>query len=247
MNPLRTPGTIGRRETDRLLDGYRPVNPAHIRLADLLAAAAGPAQPSELAGQHFAVRRFGEAHRPHRSTPSRRRIGTAVTAAAAAALLGGTAYAAGSGQLPDSLQRPAHDLLSVVGVPAPHRPPTPPASAAPLASPPFGTHPNGPPAGPSPLTASPARGRLIELCRVWQAFEVDSSGRPVTADERHLLGDAAGGNGAKEIDAFCENLIGPLPTRSADNGTPGNPGSPGPSGHKPSHPVKSPNTPQDLG
>ena len=82
---------------------------------------------------------------------------------------------------------------------------------------------------------------------MWQAFELDSSGRPVTADERRLLGDAAGGNGAKEIDSFCANLIGPLPTRSADNATPGNPGNPGPGGHKPSHPAKPSNTGQDVG
>jgi hypothetical protein len=217
--PFRGRHEISRRDAELLLDRAHSSPSA---LADLLAAAAGPPLPHETKGERAAVRRFSQAygapvptksrHRPHR-------VAALLTASAAAVLLGGTAYAAGSGHLPDSLQRTAHDLFSAVGVPAPDHP-----SASP--SPSRSARVTSPSAGPSP---SPTL--LRELCGTWRTFENDPQSRPLTPDEKHRLGDAAGGNGKRQIDEFCAGLLGPAPSPSASDAVgrdkPGNP-SPGP-------------------
>jgi hypothetical protein len=107
--------SIQRRRTDRaaaerLLRGT-PTAPATgpEPLASLLAAAAAPGRPDELAGEHAAVVAFRMAHRPPATQPrSRSMIRTAVgkvlTAKAAAVLaattIGGVAVAASTGNLP---------------------------------------------------------------------------------------------------------------------------------------------------
>jgi hypothetical protein len=225
-NPFRGRPEISRREAELLLD-RASVNPSHRGLADLLSAAAGPALPHETKGERAAIRRFRQSYGA--SLRSRRRparIGALVTAAAAAVLLGGTAYAAGSGHLPSSLQRTAHDWFSAVGVPAP----SPASSPSPTRRP-----------SPSP-SPSPSSFVLRELCVAWQAFENDPHSGPLTEEEHHRLGEAAGSNGKKEIDTFCASLLSPAASPAAPSaGDPphGPPGGP-PGQNKPSKPVPGP-------
>jgi hypothetical protein len=225
-NPISGHPEISRREADLLLDRASS-NPAHRGLADLLSAAAGPPMPHETKGERAAVRRFRQSYRAS-LRPRRRpaRIGAVVTAAAAAVLLGSTAYAASSGHLPEPLQRTAHDWFSGVGVPAPPSPSVSPSRSR-AASP-----------SPSP-SSSPSL--LRELCVAWQAFENDPHAPQLTAEEHHTLGEAAGSNGKKQIDAFCAGLLSPSESPSAPppptaggppNGPPGGP----PGQNKPSKP-----------
>ncbi len=232
-NPFRGRPEIGRRDADRLLDRDQPVDPAHRAIADLLTAAAGRPLPHETKGERAAVRRFRQAYAASARTTSRRhprRVGALVTATAAAMLVGGTAYAGWGGHLPESLQRTAHDWFSVVGVPAPDQSRSPsPAPDQPSPSPSSAQEPGSP-------SVVPSASVLRDVCLAWQAIENDPRARPITADERHQLGDAAGSNGKKQIDDFCERLLAPSPaattTPTTGRDKPGNP-SPGP---KKSHP-----------
>jgi hypothetical protein len=223
---------ISRRDAERLLDREPPLDASHLPVADLLAAAAGPALPAELADERTAVGQYQQAYRVLTPAPGRhrfrRRLGLAVTATAAVLLVGGTAYATGSGRLPEPLQRAAHDWLSGAGVPAPAPSPT----AHPQAS--VRVRPNPEPSLVAP-TGDPA---LIGLCRSWQAFQADPHAGPVTGDERRRLADAAGGE--QQIDDFCQRLLSPGAAPTTSSGKPGNPspGNPNPGGHKPSHPPK---------
>jgi len=227
--PFRGRHEISRRDAELLLD--RAGGSAHPALADLLNAAAGPALPHETKGERAAVRRFRQAYGASLRASRRRphRIGALLTATAAAVLLGGTAYAAGSGHLPDSLQRTAHDWFSGVGVPAPeHTSPSAPPSPGPSPSPSQSPSPSLSRVAPG-VPPSPALVR--DLCVAWQTFENDPRSRPLTAEERHLLGEAAGGNGKKQIDDFCAGVLGPAAPPSAkdppDHPKPSKPG-PGP-------------------
>jgi hypothetical protein len=108
----------------------QPVGPDLRDLRRLLAAAAAPPRPGELAGERAAVEGF---RRQYRRPVQRRRRRVAVAlrrtvvvkAATGAVVLfvGGTALAAGTGSLPDPAQQSAHDFL---GVPPPrHHDPGP--------------------------------------------------------------------------------------------------------------------------
>jgi hypothetical protein len=246
--PFRSRPEIGRREAERLLDGDETVNPALAGVADLLAAAAGPPLPHETRGERAAVDRFRQAYVAAARARSRRRsrrLAVAVSAAAVVAVLGGTAYAAHSGRLPDPLQRTAHDLLSPVGVPAPDQP-------APSRSPSHGPSPSPAPSSRTGSAAAdhgsvgPSAGAstLRGLCQLWRAAEQDPHARPITNDDRRVLGEAAGGDGRKQIDDYCVLLIGPAPSPTTTapkpgNPSPGNPGQGNPSPDtKPTHPVK---------
>lgn len=224
--PFRGRHEISRRDADRLLD-RSVVDPTHRAVADLLAAAAGPALPHETKGERAAVRRYRQAYAASTRPVSRRRrnprrVGALVTVTATAMLLGGTAYAARSGQLPDPLQRTAHGWFAgVVPAPSPSSVPSPSSSPSlsPSLSSPSGVH--------SPLV-------LRDLCVAWQAVENDPRLPPITADDRRALGDAAGGNGKKQIDEFCARLLGPSPSPAVPPSAKGKPGNPSP-GVKKSH------------
>jgi hypothetical protein len=235
-NPLRPRGHIGRRDAERLLDRREPVRPVHAGVAALLVAAAGPPLPHETRGERAAVDRFRQTYgsADRRRPPRRRhRIVAVLAASTVAVLLGGTAYAAHTGHLPDPLQRAAHDFLSAVGVPAPDTPsptPGPSASPSPSPSPSAGT-------GPGPAEPSPSVARLRGLCQVWRAAEQDPHAPPITNNDRRVLGSAAGGDGRKQIDDYCARLIDPTPAAPATPSTTPKPGNPSP-GTKPTHPVK---------
>jgi hypothetical protein len=63
--------------------------------------------------------------------------------------------------------------------------------------------------------------------------EKDPRARPITPDERHALGDAAGSNGKKQIDAFCGQLLGPSPSAAVAPSERVKPGNPSPGVKKP--------------
>jgi hypothetical protein len=56
-------GRISRKDAERLLD-RRPTRDAHRGVADMLASAAAPARPAELAGEREAVAAFRREHPP---------------------------------------------------------------------------------------------------------------------------------------------------------------------------------------
>lgn len=210
----RTP-RIDRRTAERLLAGEGD-GPDHAELSRLLSAAASPAHPGELAGEADALAAFRAAHRAagpattpaSRAGSGRRLLAIKVAALAAVLLTGGTAFTAGTGRLPDPLQRRAHDAFSAVGVPNPDPEPaatratgTPPAPPTPAtAAPPATTA----PADPSP--AAPARAELVTLCRAWLAAEADPAlDRPTGRDLASLVRAA---HGRPRITDYCGRLVG---------------------------------------
>ncbi|GGM80143.1 hypothetical protein ACFFX1_33835 [Dactylosporangium sucinum] len=187
-------------------------------VASLLAAAAAPGRPHELAGEDAAVagyrRAYGAAAPPRRRE---RRLAVLAVATVLGVSFGSAAYAAGTGRLPDPIQRTVHELLS--GVPAPER-----------------DEPSRP--APSQGRPSPTPADLVAPCRAWEAFRADPHAPPVTGADRRTLATVIGGEHA--ITEYCRTLLGG-PSPSAPTGPaekpstkPGNP-SPGvPNGKKPS-------------
>jgi hypothetical protein len=228
---MRTARTrrIGRHEAERLLAG-QPTDPDHPGLRRLLAAAAAPARPDELAGEGAILAEFAQAHRTRTSAnPARRRhaarlrIGRTaakVTVGCVLVAAGGTAFAAETGALPDVLQRHAHELFSALGVPAP-------ASS--------GTQRGGRPSTPadrSPTgtnrTPSPAGTKAVELCQAWDAARKDPHGKAMAAERLRELLEVAGGE--RSVPTFCANVL----AKAGSDGTPSEAPEPGPA--TPSHP-----------
>lgn len=184
---------------EHLLDGGRP-SPAPDRLADLLAAAAAPARPDELAGEPAAMVAFRQA-RLIADAPTQRRqsvlklalakmltvkVGVA-TAATAATLAGGAALAA-TGTLPN----PASGLGAA-----------PPATPAADHAADRNSGPGEGPAGPAQAAASPSPS-LVGLCEAYLAGAGDNPGRALETPAMRALIDAAGGE--EEVEDFCADL-----------------------------------------
>lgn len=190
------------------------------RLGELLSAAAAPGRRHELRGEPDAVATFRQEYRPRIARPRKRRIFAVAVAAVLAAGVGGTAFAANTGRLPDPVQtwfdkhtdlKPDHhDQEPVSTMSAPQTPRPPRASAATSAA-----------AGPTPP----------EACRAWVARRTDSHARPVTGDERKALSLLAGGERA--IDAYCDRLLGLAPSSSAAAPPSGKNGNSGGNGKSP--------------
>jgi hypothetical protein len=238
------------REAEHLLTGP-PAGPDLRGLGRLLAAAAAPARPGELAGERAAVEGFRRAYRRSAERRRRRPVVVAlrrtvvVKAATGAVVLfvGGTALAAGTGSLPDPAQQSAHDFL---GVPAPHHrepanrsddgrhQPGTPAGQAP--SSPAATTP-GAPAGAPPSTP-PASPDLAQLCRTYlAALGAHHEPDPAVRDQ---LATAAGK--PNRIVPYCDHLLGITPPAGngpGDNGN-GNGGNGGGNDGKPKHKSKDP-------
>ncbi|TDD34383.1 hypothetical protein E1287_16630 [Actinomadura sp. KC06] len=101
MSDHHQPGSLDRRAAERLLDGAYD----HARLHALLAAAAAPGRPEELAGEDAAVAAFTAAPRPEsrsRTAALRRFLTVKALAVVGGSLIltGGAAYATITGQLP---------------------------------------------------------------------------------------------------------------------------------------------------
>jgi hypothetical protein len=187
-------------------------------LAALLAAAAAPPLPAELAGEGRAVADFLRVRRqalPRRDgvggSVARRRISRAVTAKAAAAaavlLVGGSAFATESGRLPAGTQQRVHDALPFLAPPARSRA-TQGTSATGPGQGPVTTSPSPsalPPASPFPAT-SPNSARLASLCRAWRdAGTGGPHATPMpTADLAELVA-AAGSD--QHLASFCAHVL----------------------------------------
>lgn len=230
-------GRISRREAARLLD-RTPAADAHPGLADLFAAATAPARQGELTGERAAVAAFRREYRRAGPDTTRGRAGRGtaprgsrtrrvVTAALATvvALVGGTAYAAGAGRLPDPVQRQLHEALAGVGVP----PPDPRDTSTPVP---------GSASAPAPSGTTPGDTRLLGLCRAWQNARATPGAPQPRPDEKRALAEAAGG--PNRIEEFCAALVATAPGATPATSTPaipspvtttpGKPGNPDPGG-----------------
>ncbi|SCF11002.1 hypothetical protein GA0070607_5650 [Micromonospora coriariae] len=178
-------------------------------LARLLAAAAGPARPGELAGEEAALAAF-RADRANQAPtvagrPHRRRLTTSAVAwmgALAATATAGAAFAAVTlDRAPDPVpvtpsSNPSPTPSDVETAPSGDRtaspgrstPPTPSATSTPSA---IGT--------PSPAD------QLRGLCRAWQAKKPEQRDRALRTQAFQELVTAAGGAG--EVEAYCQRLV----------------------------------------
>ncbi|MFF5230777.1 hypothetical protein [Dactylosporangium sp. NPDC000521] len=230
---------------ERLLTLREPAAEQHAGVAALLVAAAGPALPAELTGEDDTVREFRLAYR---RTWRRRRNALIACAAAAVVSLGGTAYAASGGPLPDPVRRTVESLFGddPAGAPATRSPASPPGSTAAASTP-------TPARAPSPEATGPSAARIAELCRAWQASRNDPKAPPVTGEDRRTLAHAAKSDTG--INDFCRGVLGPTsapstpaasqPGAEGSDATPSTveasrPGTVKPSAAKPSrtHPAK---------
>ncbi|MEV1111992.1 hypothetical protein AB0I95_25605 [Micromonospora sp. NPDC049751] len=221
MNPHRR---AGRAETERLLDAARidtapppdiaDPGAAGVRqsgaspdsgaepLARLLAAAAGPARPAELAGEEAALAAFRAARAVPAPAVARRprrlRLRTGAVAwigALAATATAGVAFAA-------------------AGLEKAPEPPPAPSSAPPTASAQVSTGPVAPsgstPPGRPSLSVSPSvgttpGGQLHGLCQAWRSKKPEQREKALRTPAFERLVTAAGGVGA--VEEYCQRLV----------------------------------------
>ncbi|WCN78740.1 hypothetical protein [Micromonospora sp. LH3U1] len=186
-------------------------------MARLLAAAAGPIRPAELAGEEAALAAFRAARSnpapsvPHR--PHRRRLTTGAVAWIGAVAATATAGAAFAAVTRDWVPNPV--------APAPSRTsPTPDQPASRSGEPSRSASPGTPsPGTPSPRTPSPAvpsapgtapaytapAGQLHGLCRAWQAKKPEQREKALRTPGFKKLVIAAGS--AEEVEAYCQRLV----------------------------------------
>jgi hypothetical protein len=219
------PSDFSRDDLESLLDGQGDdLPPPHLRrLADLLAAAAVPAHPSELRGERAALAAF-RAGRDHPVAADRRPYRRARTAAkiAAAALaltsMGATAVAMATGSAPHLLapthvaapsQAPVPGSPSTGGgeeqvVPAPSavtpswRAATPVPTMSPTPSS-DGASPSGSPSETGVPTSHTG------LCRTYLAISESRRRQALKDPTFRPLVSSAGGKG--KVDAYCEQLL----------------------------------------
>jgi hypothetical protein len=183
---------ISARTAEDLLNGAG-ADAQHPLLAATLRAAAGPAQPGEIAGRHQAVAAFQRALRQPAPFPRRpSMIKSAllklltVKAAAVAAVVagtGGVALAASTGVIPNPLNN--HPV---------------PAASASRAHP--GDRPNASERPGGPASPSPS---LVGLCHAYTAGAGSDHGKALDSPAFQALLTAAGGKA--NVDAFCTSLL----------------------------------------
>jgi hypothetical protein len=187
---------IGRREAEWLLSGV-PAAVDRRELLRLLRLAAAPARSYELAGREATVAAMVAAYD---RTPERtnylsvlsRALAVKVAAVVGVLLLGGTAVAAGTGNLPSPVQ---HGLFSVLGGPVPDAP-----SPVRHTTPPPGRSTPATSLTPGERSTTTAPG-TAGLCRAWEA-QKDRTPDPVIV---HALAAQAGGE--QKIAAFCAAVL----------------------------------------
>jgi hypothetical protein len=191
MSANREPVPINASTADRLLEG-ETVDGCE-RLAHLLAAASAPGLPEELAGQDAALEAFRTARRaPFPRTRklsmfARSRAARFLTIKAAAVVvvvggIGGVALAAGTGNLPEQVQR--------------HLPGTETTSG----------HPNAP-ATATWSAKSSASVSLRELCREYASRDSDRRRKALkNSTEFQALVDQVGSRDRERVDQFCSQL-----------------------------------------
>jgi hypothetical protein len=192
---------IGPIEAERLVAGDLP-GPELAALRKLLDAADAPAAAPELTGEKATVAAF-RAHRTRAARaarrPARMRVGVVSVAAGLALLvLGGTAVAARTGNLPPGAQQHAHRLFSALGVPAPRTGPTP-SVPRPVPTP----APSATATATASASVSASAPPIIALswCESWPS----APGRtPLDPDSRRKLVAAAGGEPG--VEPYCAGL-----------------------------------------
>ncbi|KWV31446.1 hypothetical protein [Micromonospora rifamycinica] len=218
--------TVDRAEAERLLDAPGPGVPpsADDPLARLLAAAAAPARPGELAGEQAAVAAFRAAQgavAPASGVRRRRRLTTGVLAwiaGLAATATAGVAFAAVTlddrpGERTPGPVPSASDTGSTS--PTPHRtdpsrrPTAAPGGTSPGAAVPPATPPHGKPAG---------DGRWTGQCRAYLAKSPEQRAKALTKPGFAGLVDAAGG--ADRVEAYCRELVPDHPAPGPATGGP---------------------------
>jgi hypothetical protein len=207
--PAADQDTLERLLQGRLDPGSAP--PGYGGLARLLAAAAAPAAPAELAGERLAVASFAaEMLQPRPSTlvPRRTAVPSKVFSmkAAAAALVavlsvGGVAAAA-SGLLPGQASPVADQAAATTGAgAAAHGLGEAAVASTGGTAQPAATDGRGRASAVGPDATAAAR---AGLCRAWQAGQGADHGRRMDSAAFQALVDAAGG--ADDVAAYCEDV-----------------------------------------
>ncbi|SCF43953.1 hypothetical protein GA0070216_116140 [Micromonospora matsumotoense] len=232
----RSGRTVGRAEAERLLDPTGTPSATDDPLARLLAAAAGPARPGELAGEQAAVAAFRAVRAagvpgPAATGRRRRRLTTGVVAwiaALAATATAGVAFAAvtrdhAAERAPDPAPSSATATATGSARPTPHRS-GPDRRTPPRRSP---SAPGGTPSAPGPIPGPggpPGTGKVVGQCRAYLAMSPEQRVKVLTRSGFAGLVAAAGG--ADRVGAYCRDLVpGYPPTGShAGAGVPPGPG-----------------------
>jgi hypothetical protein len=223
-NPDADPLALDEETVEELLTGALPppqVPAGYAKVAQLLAAAAAPPTPEELAGQGAVLAELRAVARARSAAalaaggrarpPRRRRRGLALAIVVGALAMGGVAGAA-TDHLPGPVRDAARTITGAeIGTPAgatTGQPPTP-ATGIPAAGGTGATasRPGGAPgSGPGSTGAGPAAGPALEgLCQAFAAGNgVDRGGKLDAAVFKELI-TAAGGE--KQVPAYCEDLL----------------------------------------
>ncbi|MEU8315499.1 hypothetical protein [Micromonospora sp. NPDC048169] len=229
MHDRRSGGPADRAESDRLLDAARAGTPPAADadpLTRLLSAAAGPAEPGEVAGEEQALAAFRAARTSGASPaagpvvaprPRRRlRIAAALSGLAATAVAGVAFAAVRLDREPEPVLPPATTARptgegptgagpAVTG-PSRPAPSTPAGDASDATSPPAAT-PSVTPSGATPPSASPTRGNnsMAGHCRAYLAKSERQRAKALTAPGFADLVTAAGG--PEQVESYCRNLV----------------------------------------
>jgi hypothetical protein len=214
-------------EADRLVTGHCP-EPRPYGLGLLLDAARAPATAEELVGEEQAVARMVAARRtvltasPDRRSdakvpPTARKV-VVKLAAGLAVLIVAAGAAAETGSLPAALQQHAHDLFSLLGVPAPatesRRGEDQSTEVEPLPVSPAPELSGG--VSPTAITAetpNPDAGlRARALCQEWIEAGRDPDGKAMNGQSWRDLVEAAGEKA--RVPAVCDALLGSAPSVS---------------------------------
>ncbi|MFG3298207.1 hypothetical protein [Micromonospora chersina] len=255
MSFRRSDRPADRAESERLLDAARagaPAEPGVDPLAHLLAAAAAPADPGELAGEEQALAAFRAARAAPAPVPAvaprprhRFRLGAALAGLAATATAG-VAFAAVSldrGTEPTPPPAPSTSGSTSTGAGTPTDSGS--GSAGPAGGVPSTAPTRGASGGPG---RSPTAGQLAGLCRGYLAKSDQQRARALESPAFADLVTAAGG--ADRVEGYCLALVPekspePAPKPSADGGktpsaderraTPSTPAAPAPRTGKPTN------------
>ncbi|MEO3770967.1 hypothetical protein [Micromonospora sp. B9E7] len=225
MNPFRR---ADHADTERLLDSahreedtvpgqarasaYTEAGPDRAEpVARLLAAAAGPVRPGELAGEEAALAAFRAARaEPSPSVPRRARRRRLTTGAAA--WIGAVAVTATAGAAFAAVRQ---DWISAPVAPESSRPSSTPDQGSPRSgeptrssspeTPPRGTpSPRPPSAAGAPPTYSPPASSLHGLCRSWLAKQPDQREKALRTPAFERLVTASGG--VDQVEEYCRRL-----------------------------------------
>jgi hypothetical protein len=247
--PKAAPPAADQDTLERLLDGRfdsGSVPPGYGELARLLAAAAAPAAPDELAGEQLARASFAAEMRSHppvlspRRTPVARKAFTMKAAAAAlvAVLSVGGIAAAATGLLPDQASPVADQAAATTAADAAaHGLGRAAVANGGGTAQPGSSDGQGRESAVGPDATAAAR---AGLCQAWESGQGDDQGRRMDSVAFQALVAAAGGVG--RVAGYCKDVDASASTKGhakdqappPSNGPPANPGPPastGPGGH----------------